>query len=275
MPVTVDFPHRRNFRMEDIHMHRFWQFIPAAILLSAGTLAQCGTITILNPSFEDDVLGCSPGPNCATSDTITDWTGSTAFPGGFSGGPDNETGSFGVFKPGTSSYPGGVPDGVNVAYLSAIANSVSISQTLSATLQANDTYTLTVYEGLRDDTAVYPPGLGCNGSNIELEAGGTVLNSLDMETTVTCNTTRGNFEEYTVTYMTGASPAQLGDALEVVLTANGSGSTSEPSEIDFDQVSLSDTASPLTATPEPATLGMMAIALAGLYVANRRRGNVR
>ena len=255
-------------------MRQIWQLIPAAaILLAASTLAHGNTITILNPSFEDDVLGCAPGPNCATFDTITDWTGSTAFPGGFSSGPVNETGAFGVFEPGTGSYPGGVPNGVNVAYLTAVANSVSISQTLSATLQANDTYTLTVFEGLRADTSVFSPGLGCNGSNIALEAGGTVLNSLAAETTVTCNTTTGNFEEYTVTYTTGANPAQLGDPLSIVLTASGSGSIFEPSEIDFDSVTLSDTATPLTATPEPAALGIVATGLAAICAANRRRRN--
>jgi hypothetical protein len=250
--------------------------VPAAILFCAATMAQASTITVLNPSFEADVLTCVPSsPGCSTDDFITDWTGTTAYPEGFNGAGTDYTGAFGVYNPGTISYPGGVPNGVNVAFLQGIANSVSISQTLSATLQANDTYTLNVWEGLRDDTGVIDPGLGCNGSNISLEADGTVLNSLANETTVTCPSVRGAFQEFTVTFNSaGVNAALLGDALEIVLTANGSGSIYEPSEIDFDAVSLTDTlgapagGSPV---PEPSTVGIMAAALVGLCAISRRR----
>ncbi len=253
-------------------MHNIWRFFPAALLFSAAVVAHASTITVLNPSFEDDVLGCIAGASCATDDTITDWTGTTAYPGGFNGDGLDLTGAFGVFKPGSVQYPSGVPDGVNVAYLTAIANSVSISQTLGATLQANDTYTLTAWEGLRDDTGVLAPGLGCNGSNITLEAGGTVLNSLRDETTVTCPSTRGVFQEFTVTFNSaGISPALLGDALENVLTANGSGSIYEPSEVDFDDVALSDTLGTPSSVPEPRTTGLLVAAAAGICIIQRRR----
>jgi PEP-CTERM motif len=256
-------------------MRTIWEFVPAAFLFCAATAAQASTITVLNPSFEDDVLSCTPSsPGCGTNNSITDWTGSTAYPGGFDGVGVDYTGDFGVYDPGTVSYPGGVPNGVNVAYVQAIANSASISQTLSATLQANDTYTLTVWEGLRDDTGVIDPGLGCNGSNISLEADGTVLNSLANETTVTCPSVRGAFQEFTVTFNSaGVNPALLGDALEIVLTANGSGSIYEPSEIDFDAVSLSDTLGTPgtgTAVPEPGSLAIMAAAFIGIVITRRR-----
>ena len=253
----------------------FWRLIPAAMLFSAGSVVQADTITILNPSFESDVLGCTAGASCGTFESITDWTGSTAFAGGFSGALD-ETGDFGVYKPGTVQYPSGIPDGVNVAYISAIANSVSISQTLSATLQANDTYTLTVWEGLRDDTAVIPPGLGCHGSNITLEAGGTVLNSLSNEPGSTCPSTRGTFQEFTVTFNSaGVNPALLGDALQIVLTANGSGSIFEPTEIDFDKLSLTDTSvsggGGGSTVPEPGMGGVIVGAMVGICAIYRRR----
>ena len=47
-------------------------------------------------------------------------------------------------------YPSGVPDGVNVAYISTGVYSNALSQTLTSTLQANDTYTLTFYVGPRE-----------------------------------------------------------------------------------------------------------------------------
>jgi len=101
----------------------------------------------------------SPGFSTGTGTTypyggITDWTATTTSPLGFNGNV-GQGGAFGVYNPTTVSYP----DGVNVAFLQGVASSVSISQTLCATLQANDTYTLTAWEGLRDDTAVPAPGL--------------------------------------------------------------------------------------------------------------------
>jgi hypothetical protein len=252
-------------------MHSIWRFIPAVILFCATTVAQASTITVLNPSFEDQVFSTGTG-TVYPYGTITDWTASTAATSGFDGNVDN-SGAFGVYNPTTTSYPGGVPDGVNVAFLQGIVNSVSISQTLGATLQANDTYTLTAWEGLRDDTGVLAPGLGCNGSNITLEAGGTVLNSLQDETNVTCPSTRGAFQEFTVTFNSaGVDPSLLGQNLEIVLTANGSGSIYEPAEVDFDAVSLTDTSiaggSPV---PEPTTFGLMAAAMVAICVGNRRR----
>jgi hypothetical protein len=139
------------------------RFLSAATLLCTASLVQADTITILNPSFETDVLACSPGPGCATDDTLTDWTASTANPSGFSGG-GVAFNNFGVYKPGTAEYPGGVPDGVNVAYLSTNVYNVSISQVLGSDLIANDTYTLTGFVGIRKDTSVIPPALGTSAT---------------------------------------------------------------------------------------------------------------
>lgn len=258
---------------------KIWRLLPAAILVCAACAVQAGTLTIANPSFETDVLGCAAGATCATDDSITDWTGSTADPLGFGDpGGVRATGAFGVFKPGTVQYPSGVPDGVNIAYLTAVVNSVSISQTLSATLLANDTYTLTAWAGLRDDPSVFGPGLGCNGANMSLEAGGTVLNSLVEEGSNICNVTLGDFQEFTVTFdSAGVNSALLGQDLSIVLTANGSGSIFEPAEVDFDDLSLTDTSqgSPVTTTPEPSTLLLLCSGLLGLAGMARRKIGVR
>ena len=248
------------------------RFLSAATLLCTASFVQADTITILNPSFEADVLACSPGPGCATDDTLTDWTGSTANPSGFSGG-GVAFNNFGVYKPGTAEYPGGVPDGVNVAYLSTNVYNVSISQVLGSDLVANDTYTLTGFVGIRKDTSVIPPGIGDFGYNVALEANGTVLNSLVNEGKVNAFLTPGTFVPFTVTFNSGSTPAQLGQALEIVLTDDGSGNQFEPSEIDFDKLSLTDTSQSGggSTVPEPSLGLVLAAAMVGICAIHRRR----
>jgi hypothetical protein len=275
MAVIVDLPRKAEILTYGGDHMNFWRLVPAAFLVCAASAVLADTITVLNPSFEDQVFSTGTGTPYPYG-TITDWTATTASPDGFNGNV-SDGGAFGVYNPTTVSYPGGVPDGVNVAFLQGVANSVSISQTLSATLQANDTYTLTAWEGLRDDTGVLAPGLGCNGSNITLEAGGTVLNSLRNETTVTCPSTNGVFQEFTVTFNSaGVNPALLGENLGIVLTANGSGSIFEPAEIDFDKISLSDTLVSSgggggSAVPEPGMGIVMAGAMVAISAIYRRR----
>jgi hypothetical protein len=237
-----------------------------------------GAITILNPSFEADVLGCAAGPTCQNLDTITDWTGSSAYPGGFNGN-FSQGGQFGVLEPSSAGFSS-IPNGVNVAYLGGAASNVSISQTLSADLLANDTYTLTVFIGEEAGINVTGDGLQpgqCNGFNASLEAGGNVLNSLVAAGNASCNSlSAGAFTEFMLTYASGASPAGLGDPLQIVLTENGSGSVFEPAELDFDNVGLSDTSSsPSPSVPEPSTFGTMAGALAiGILLLRNRRAAV-
>jgi hypothetical protein len=164
-----------------------------------------------------------------------------------------------VYKPSTASYPLGVPNGVNVAFLTEDGPSVSISQTLSATLKASDTYTLNYYVGLRADPNVFNPAFGCYGFSVSLEAGGTVLAT----TSPACPATVGTFESLNLVYNSGANPAQLGDQLQIVLTATGSANTAEPAEIDFDNLSLSDASAGVNSAPEPAS-GLIVIAGLGL-----------
>jgi hypothetical protein len=237
----------------------------AVLAIGLATHLSASAINVNNAGFETDVLTCAAGVNCATDDSVSVWTASTADPKGFADGV-NGAGSFGVFKPGPLQYPSGIPGGSNVGYLYGTTYSPSFSQVLSATLLANDTYTLTVWFGQRVDT-----NNGCNGSNVALEAGGVVLNSLAQDTVNTCPAVRGVFQEVTVSYTTGANPARLGDPLEIVLTANGSGSQFETSEIDFDNVALSDTRSSVASTPEPASMAMLGLGLIGLAALRPRR----
>jgi hypothetical protein len=248
-------------------------------LLTFGMAAalSAAQIPIQNASFEANVLnaGC-PGQQTYGSCTnegqnnpaIIGWTGSSPVPA--------DAGSewnYGVYAPSSVSYTGALPNGTQVAYLQAIADNVSISQTLSATLLSNDTYTLTVDVGERSDRGVLFPGINCSGFNVSLTAGGNVLSDLNPS----CNTlSYGTFTQFTLTYSSGANPAGLGSALGIVLEANGSGSPYEPSEIDFDNVTLSDTTTaPITAVPEPSALGLLCLGFSGAAIFLRRKKSSR
>jgi hypothetical protein len=238
-------------------MTNFLKYSPFLCFIFLATPGSAASIAITNASFESDVLNCAAGtPGCSTNDTITGWTGTA---------PSGTV--FGVYKPGAASYPLGVPNGVNVAFLTEDGPSVSISQTLSATVQASDTYTLNYYVGLRADPTVFNPAFGCYGFSVSLEAGGMVLATANPS----CPATTGTFESLNLVYNSGANPAQLGDPLEIVLTATGSGSPFEPAEIDFDNLSLSDASGSGNSAPEPAS-GLIVMVGLGLFgIASRHK----
>ena len=219
------------------------------------------TITILNPNFDAQVLA----PGTATGYgfiPITDWSQN-----------DATNTDYSVYNPVASSYPSGVPGGNNVADVFSDGTTASIWQFLATGLQANDTYTLTGYAGYRLDTGIFQPGLdGCYG-NAMVEAGGNVLNAAVIGGNINNGTgcTPGTFTQFTISFTTGANPAGLGQPLEIVLETLGTGSVYEPTELDFTGIALSDTAGSGSAVPEPATLGIMAGALALCIFRFRRR----
>ena len=100
-----------------------------------------------------------------------------------------------------------------------------------------------------------------------------MLNSLVNEGKVNAFLTPGTFVPFTVTFNSGSTPAQLGQALEIVLTDDGSGNQFEPSEIDFDKLSLTDTSQSGggSTVPEPSLGLVLAAAMVGICAIHRRR----
>jgi len=155
-----------------------------------------------------------------------------------------KTGSTGTWQPTTGPtdpYPGGVPDGINVAF----SNGGTISQTLAEALTANYQYTLQVYVGNRTDTAFQDyfvelwAGELLAFENSLVPADGEFLSSI-VYTAVTGDSNIGNFLEIRLWSDTGA-------------------------QVNFDLVTLD--ASPI---PEPATILFLGSGIIGLAKIRRK-----
>jgi hypothetical protein len=188
------------------------------------------TVPIANPSFEiTNPLTNSCGTGCAyNSGPIPGWT--------------TMGGQAGSWQPNSTYFTSPVPDGSIIAY----SNGGSISQTLSASLIPNMTYTLSVAVGDRLD-----PGFTTTYT-IALYAGSILLSSI---TGSNATIPSGTFQDESLSYHAGAAP--LSGQLGIVLTSVGPQS-------DFDNVRL-------TATPEPGTLALMATGLGLMFLVLRRR----
>lgn len=162
----------------------------AAAMGLAG-IAMAATITVLNPSFEADVLANGD----FTNNAITDWTVV-----GSSGA--------GAFNPNSAHVnETQIPDLDNVAY----SNGGTICQTVD-TVDALTAYTLTVNVGRRLD-------IGFPGYTVELKAGGATQASAD-ETSAT--PAAGEFELVTATWDSpAAGDALIGTNLEICLGSDG------------------------------------------------------
>jgi hypothetical protein len=221
----------------------------ASVLVATGLMtanANAGSITVLNPSFEiapaggypltggcDGVLGCmySEAP-------IPDWVNAQIS---------------GQWQPGSTPNPfffNSLPDGPTVGY----TNGPNISQTVSATAVAGDTYTLTVDVGYRQDLISLP--------YVELVVGSNSALATPATTPVEQS---GDWYLYTAVYK--ATAADAGQPITIILGLtpgifNG--------QADFDAVALSGS------VPEPATWAMLILGGFGLAAAARlhrvRRG---
>jgi hypothetical protein len=199
------------------------------LLMAASTAPVCATsISVTNLSFE----ALSEVPDGFTLNNVPGWTGT----------PSN---FFSTYRP-TSTIPGGVPDGLNVA---AVANGGSIFQVLVDTLQANTLYTLNVGIGSRNDS------LSLAGYAVSLEAGGSVLASDSSQTPAP-----GTFATSTVTFLAASGNPHLGQALTIRLA-----NTALSGQAQFDFVRLDATQQQTTgAAPEPGSWMLLGMGLLGL-----------
>jgi hypothetical protein len=189
-------------------------------------------LTVANNSFETPIVTSLSGINTVSSGTTNNLT----FAGGAQGFINPGVGENSAPGFWYGSSPGIIPDGDQVAW----SNGGTISQTLSATLQANTKYTLGVHVGRRENVAFA-------GYNIELLAGNTVLVSNNSVTPAP-----GSFQYVTFDYTSGISVTP-GQALQIRLTSNGV-------QTNFDNITL-DAAS----IPEPsAILGLLGFGLLGI-----------
>jgi len=195
-------------------------------------------VTIVNPGFENPVL--ADGTSTSTPPGWTDGYYDLTAPGVWVVGDADA----GAYNPAAGADYGGVaPEGDNLMYATSGAGKDSgMSQVLSATLQANTQYDLSALVG---NPFLFNGSTTTGDYRIELLAGGVVLAS-DTGASPADDTT---WTTASLTYNSGASPAQLGEALEIRLLAvdftDGKG-------VDFDDVWL--TAEGPTPDPYSVTL---------------------
>jgi hypothetical protein len=227
--------------------------------------AKAAMLVINNPSFEAPVTGAGTFSG-GVSSPPTDWTVYNTV-------ATNSNRQFGVWNPtGTQTFedrdaPNEVraPDGVNVGvvFLRNTSNfaEAGLQQILAATLQLNTTYTLTVEVGnFADDNNMDSFDFdGFPGYRIDLMADGNPIPlASDLNTLMPGE---GIFETSTVSFTTGSSHTDAGQALAIrLVNLNGSGI-----EVNFDDVRLD-----ATPVPEPSTAILGAIGMiCGLLKRNR------
>lgn len=202
---------------------KLWLMGIFLLVMVIGAPALAWPITITNSSFETDTLDYG-----TWNYSVTGWI---------------LTGLGGTWSPDTGSYPGGAPDGSNVAW----TQNASISQPLSDIVQANYQYTLEAYVGKfnDDETVHYYIKLVADESGAVLAA-------------ATGDATAQTFNLVKVNYT--ATNQHLGEHLKVVI-----GNT-DLTETDFDKVTLTGSAVPL-----PSTLFLLSSSLLGLIGWRRMR----
>jgi hypothetical protein len=251
---------------------RFASAVAAWVVASACPPVEAAPVAVVNPGFED-ISGESPY-NEFTFGPLSGWSLYDPFAlAGSGAGPSFFIGTLTPTAP--TFFTAGAAEGNRVGiafnYAASGTGAYGMFQTLSATLQANTTYTLQVEIGnIASGTAVdstFYDLSGFPGYRIDLLAGGNVI-AQDLNS-LAGSIAEGAFATSTVSLTTGAAPAFLGQPLGirlVNLNAIDPGAPGADREIDFDDVRLD--ASPV---PEPSGAALVALAAAGWAGRRRRR----
>ena len=231
-------------------------------------------VEVPNASFED--TASAPGTfyiSSGSSSYITDWTINV---------PNNSV--IGVYNDTTNAnLTGGT--GTQGAYIQAYYGYFEqdlISGTISDTIKPNTTYQLTVAMGV-------PLGFPAPSGS---DAPGVILNVLDSSGKVDASTSyyidnsqnpafiyyqgsityadlpQGTMEDYTLSFTTGATPFDLGEALHLEFSTYNGYNDASVGPVVFDNVRFADSTLP---TPEPSTYAMMLGGLTLLGVCLRRK----
>jgi hypothetical protein len=219
-----------------------------ATLALSTTILCADVIPVANPSFETATLAFNAGngpfsqiiPGSSiftTGGTLADWTATAS---------NDQFAAAGAFDPNLSgiNWTSKWWDGNNVGYVQIEdVGTVALSQVLTTNLLDNTQYTLTVDVGRRGFTPAF-------NYAIQLWADGSLLGSAS-----NLNLAGDSFGTDSLTVSTGASNAEAGKPIEIVLSSTYSGGFTEAF---FDNVQLNAVTS---SVPEPRTLVLL---LAGL-----------
>lgn len=235
-------------------------------------------IPVVNSSFED-ISGETPF-NEFTFGPLNGWE--LYDPGSITNGGAGNTFFIGTLAPTAPVYfTNGAPHGSRVAIAfnyhgSGGTGEYGLQQTLSATLQANTTYTLQVDVGnIASGTSLdgtFFPLTGFPDYRIDLLAGGQVIASDN--NSLAGSLAEGAFSTSTLQFTADPDHLQLGQLLGIRLVNLNRIDPLFPSsdlEVDFDHVRLSA----ITSVPEPNSLFMISTAMLGLTFLrlNRRKCN--
>jgi len=240
-------------------------------------------VAIVDAGFEDPYLGGNlpaeyagdvPAGAFPTGDPPAGWTA------WYEGGSPIAGAFIGVLNPGTAAdhapnpayFPAGAPEGDNAVllYMSGDtgANEYGVEQELSATLEANTVYTLTVQVGnIASGTALVEPYLGFGyfdlrgfpGYRIQLLAGGELI----AEDTGSILPDEGVFQLATAQATTGGTHDQLGEPLVVRVVSRNEPDVAGVTgiEVDFDDVRLDASPASSSLPVSPAAGALLAVVL--------------
>jgi HpiC1 cyclase len=208
------------------------------------TKAVAAPVSVVNPSFEDDVLPagtlCGPYTGCISSPWVE----------------GNDTGLYHV----TTGFSDPVPDGVNVAF-SLQAN---ISQVLGAVLLPNMIYTLEVDVGawVNGSTNPFP-----DNASIQLWNGNT---SIQLGSAPASSPGLGMFDTVILQVVTDASTPGLGETIQIILS-HGVLCNGCFSQVWWDNVRLDASPAGDAPAPLPAALPLFATGLGAMGLLGWRR----